>query len=64
VTSRPQKKVIRIIGQAIPAMMDSVVREPIAAIDQAIQASDSARFTAAYEQLTVACNTTAARIAV
>jgi hypothetical protein len=36
VTSRPQKKVIRIIGQAIPAMMDSVVREPMAALDQAI----------------------------
>ena len=42
---------------AIPEMMDSVITEPTAALDQAIKASDSARFTAAYEQLTAACNT-------
>jgi hypothetical protein len=42
---------------ATPEIMDSVITEPMAALDQAIKASDSARFTAAYEQLTVACNT-------
>jgi hypothetical protein len=42
---------------AIPEIMDSVITEPMAALDQAIEASDSTRFTAAYERLTVACNT-------
>ena len=42
---------------SIPETTDSVITEPIAARDQAIKASDSARFTAAYEQSTVACNT-------
>ena len=42
---------------AIPAMMDSVIREPMAALDQAVKANDPARFTTAYEQLTAACNT-------
>jgi len=47
-----------------PAMMDSVITGPMAALDRAIKANDSARFTAAYEQLAVcAIPATAARIA-
>jgi hypothetical protein len=30
-------------------MMDSVITEPMAALDQPIEANDSARFTTAYE---------------
>ena len=42
---------------AIPEMTDSVITEPMAALEQAIKASNSARFAAVYEQSTVACNT-------
>ena len=42
---------------AIPEMTDSVITDPMAVLEQAIKASNSARFTAAYEQSTVACNT-------
>ena len=38
-------------------MTDSVITEPMAALEQAIKASNSARFAAVYEQSTVACNT-------
>ena len=39
-----------------PSMTDSVITEPMAALEQAIKASNSARFAAVYEQSTVACN--------
>jgi len=42
---------------SISEMMASVTKEPVAALDQAIKTGDSGRFTAAYEQLTAACNT-------
>jgi len=38
-------------------MTDSVITEPMAPLEQAIKASNSARFAAVYEQSTVACNT-------
>ena len=41
----------------IPEMMASVTKEPMAALDQAIKASDPSRVTSAYDQLTAACNT-------
>ena len=41
---------------SIPEMLASVTKEPIAAVDQAIQARDPGRFATAYEQLTEACN--------
>jgi hypothetical protein len=40
----------------IPDMMNSTVKEPLDALDRAIQAKDSAQFSAAYEQLTASCN--------
>jgi hypothetical protein len=40
----------------IPDMMNSTVKEPLAALDRAIQAKDGDQFGAAYRQLTVACN--------
>jgi cytochrome c556 len=42
---------------SIPEMIASVTKEPMAALEQAIKARDPSRFAAAYEQLTVACNT-------
>jgi cytochrome c556 len=42
---------------SITEMMASVTKEPMAALDQAIKTGDPGRFTAAYEQLTAACNT-------
>jgi hypothetical protein len=42
---------------SIPDMITSTVKEPLAALDRAIQAKDSDQFTAAYRQLTVSCNT-------
>ena len=42
---------------AIPDMLESVAREPMTAVADAIKARDSARFTAAYAQLTASCNT-------
>ena len=41
---------------SIPDMMNSTVKEPLAALDQAIQAKDGGQFSAAYEQLTASCN--------
>ena len=40
----------------IAQMMDSVTKEPMAAVSQAIQDADTNRFNAAYKQLTEACN--------
>ena len=37
-------------------MMNSTVREPLAALDRAIQAKDENQFSAAYRQLTESCN--------
>ncbi len=42
---------------SIPEMIESVTKEPMAALDQAIKARDATRFAAAYERLTTACNT-------
>jgi hypothetical protein len=41
---------------SIPDMITSTVKEPLAALDRAIQAKDANQFTAAYRQLTVSCN--------
>ena len=41
---------------SIPDMMNSTVKEPLAALDRAIQARDGNQFSAAYEQLTASCN--------
>ncbi|HWZ69534.1 MAG TPA: cytochrome c [Stellaceae bacterium] len=42
---------------SIAEMMPAVTKEAMAALDQATKASDPSRVTAAYEQLTAACNT-------
>jgi hypothetical protein len=44
--------------QSVPIaeMIDSVTKEPMAAVSQAIKNADIDRFTAAYKQLTDACN--------
>jgi hypothetical protein len=41
---------------SIPDMITSTVKKPLAAVDQAIKAKDLGQFTAAYRQLTAACN--------
>ena len=41
---------------SIPDLITSTVKEPLAALDRAIRAKDGAQFTAAYGQLTAACN--------
>jgi len=41
---------------SIPDMMNSTVKEPLAALDRAIQAKDGNQFSAAYRQLTESCN--------
>ena len=41
----------------IAEMMAAVTKDPMAALEQAIKSADTARFTAAYGQLTDACNT-------
>jgi hypothetical protein len=41
---------------SIPDMMNSTVKEPLAAVDRAIQAKDSGQFSAAYGELTASCN--------
>lgn len=40
----------------IAQMMDSVTKEPMAAVSQAIKDADTNEFNAAYKQLTEACN--------
>jgi len=41
---------------SIADMITTTVKEPLAALDQAIKAEDGNRFAAAYGQLTAACN--------
>jgi hypothetical protein len=41
---------------SIPDMMNSTVKEPLAALDRAIQAREGSQFSAAYRQLTESCN--------
>jgi hypothetical protein len=41
---------------SIPDLITSTVKEPLAALDRAIQAKDVNQFTAAYGPLTVSCN--------
>jgi hypothetical protein len=41
---------------SIPDMITSTVKEPLAALDRAIQAKDGKQFAAAYGQLTASCN--------
>jgi len=36
--------------------MNSTVKEPLAALDRAIQAREGSQFSAAYRQLTESCN--------
>jgi len=40
----------------LPDLITSTVKEPLAALDRAIQAKDANQFTAAYGQLTASCN--------
>jgi hypothetical protein len=41
---------------SIPDMIAATVSQPLAALDRAIKAKNADRFTAAYRQLTAACN--------
>jgi Cytochrome C' len=41
---------------SIPDMITSTVKEPLAALDRAIQAKDGNQFTAAFSQLAASCN--------
>ena len=41
---------------SIPDLITSTVKEPLAALDRAIRATDGTQFTAAYGQLTASCN--------
>ena len=41
---------------SIPDLITSTVKEPLAAVSQAIQAKDAKEFSAAYRQLTKSCN--------
>jgi hypothetical protein len=41
---------------SISDMITATVKEPLAAVDQAIKAKDLGRFTVAYRQLSAACN--------
>jgi hypothetical protein len=41
---------------SIPDMMNATVKEPLAALDRAIQAKNGNQFSAAYGQLTESCN--------
>jgi hypothetical protein len=41
---------------SIPDMINSTVKEPLAALDRAIQAKDGNQFSAAFKQLTESCN--------
>jgi hypothetical protein len=40
----------------VPELFASTVKQPLAALDQAIRAKDAKQFTAAYAQLTASCN--------
>jgi hypothetical protein len=41
---------------SIPDLITSTVKQPLAALDQAVKAKDANRFTAAYSQLAASCN--------
>jgi hypothetical protein len=41
---------------SIPDMITATVKQPLAAVDQAIKSEDLGRFTVAYRQLSAACN--------
>jgi hypothetical protein len=41
---------------SIPNLITSTAKEPLAALDRAIQAKDGSQFTVAYGQLTASCN--------
>ena len=41
---------------SVPEMIASTVKQPLAALDQAIKAQDANQFTAAYGRLTASCN--------
>jgi hypothetical protein len=41
---------------SIPEMIDTTVKKPLAAVDQAIKAKDLGQFTVAYRRLSAACN--------
>lgn len=43
-------------NMAIPPMIASTVKPPLAALDAAVQAKNAAAFTKAYAELTMACN--------
>jgi hypothetical protein len=43
-------------GLSIPDMITMTVKEPLAAVNRAIQAKDLGQFTKAYRQLTASCN--------
>jgi len=41
---------------SVPDLIAATVKQPLAALDQAIKAKDANQFTAAYGQLTASCN--------
>src|SRR5271167_1426757 len=41
---------------SVPDLIGATVKQPLAALDQAIKAKDANQFTAAYGQLTASCN--------
>jgi hypothetical protein len=43
-------------GIAFPGMIEAVTKEPLAGVDRAIHAKDTAAFTKAYSDMTDACN--------
>jgi hypothetical protein len=49
---------------SIPDMITKTVKEPLAALDQAVKAADGNRFAAAYAQLTAACNACHTRVTI
>ena len=42
--------------RSIPDLITSTVKEPLAALDRAVQAKDGNQFSAAYGELTASCN--------
>ena len=43
-------------GSSVPDLIAATVKQPLAALDQAIKAKDATQFTAAYGRLTASCN--------
>ena len=58
--AKPSLTVAKILPKyrdlSIPEMITSTVKEPLVALDRAIQAKDSSQFTAACGQPTASCN--------